>query len=112
MQGADHFELWVSKRDGTGVVINLTNITAASYTPTTSLAPHAYRIWVRAVTSTGAFSAWSAYVDLTVTDTSFELVTPEDLSSILVSVLSQEEYPVVSEPKKADHSGYSTSTSG
>ena len=112
VQGADHFELWVSKRDGTGVVINLTNITAASYTPTTSLAPHAYRIWVRAVTSTGAFSAWSAYVDLTVTDTSFELVTPEDLSSILVSVLSQEEYPVVSEPKKADYSGYSTSTSG
>ncbi len=66
VQGADHFELWVSKRDGTGVVINLTNITATSYTPTTSLAPYEYRIWVRAVTSTGVFSAWSSYVDLTV----------------------------------------------
>ena len=67
VQGADHFELWVSKRDGSGVVINLTNITATSYTPTTSMAPYEYRIWVRAVTSTGVFSAWSSYVDLTVT---------------------------------------------
>ena len=97
VQGADHFELWVSKRDGTGVVINLTNITATSYTPATSLAPYEYRIWVRAVTSTGAFSAWSSFVDLSVTDTSFERITPEDLSSILVSVLSQEELPLVPE---------------
>jgi len=100
VQGADHFELWVSKRDGTGVVINLTIITATSYTPTTSLAPYEYRIWVRAVTSTGVFSAWSSFVDLTVTDHSSELVTPEDLSSILVSVLSQaqEDRSVVPEP--------------
>lgn len=66
VQGVDHFELWVSRRDGTGVVINLTNITATSYTPTSSLAPNEYRIWVRAVTSTGVFSAWSSFVDLTV----------------------------------------------
>lgn len=66
MQGVDHFELWVSRRDGTGVVINLTNITATSYTPTSSMAPNEYRIWVRAVTSTGVFSAWSLSVDVTV----------------------------------------------
>jgi len=102
VQGADHFELWVSKRDGTGVVINLTNITATSYTPTISLAPYQYRIWVRAVTSTGVFSAWSLYVDLTVTDHSLELVAPEDLSSILVSVLSQaqQERPAMPEPTR------------
>lgn len=100
VQGADHYELWVSKRDGTGVVINRTDITSTSYTPISGLAPYQYRVWVRAVTSTGVFSAWSSYVDFTVADSSFDLVSPEDLSLILVSVLSQapEECPAVPEP--------------
>ncbi len=90
VQGADHYELWVSKRDGTGVVINLTNITATSYTPLSTMIPYEYRVWVRAVTPTGAFSSWSSYVDFTVTafDSPFELVAPEDLSAILVAAVS------------------------
>lgn len=90
VQGADRFELWVSRRDGTGVVINLTNITTTTYTPLSGLAPYQYRVWVRAVTSTGVFSAWSSYVDFTVVDSTFERIAPDDLSSILVSVLSHE----------------------
>ena len=39
VQGADHYELWVSRIDGTGVVINLTNISVANYTPPANLAP-------------------------------------------------------------------------
>ncbi|MDA1229274.1 MAG: alpha/beta hydrolase-fold protein [Planctomycetota bacterium] len=89
VQGANRYELWVSKRDGTGVVINLTNLTTTSYTPTTNLNPYDYRIWVRAVSTTGAFSSWSQYVDITVTrvQPSLDLLNPAELSSILVSVL-------------------------
>jgi hypothetical protein len=89
--------LWVSKRDGTGVVINRTDITSTSFTPISGLAPNQYRAWVRAVTSTGVFSVWSAYVDFTVADNSFDRVRPEELSSILVSVLSHEGQPVMCE---------------
>ena len=67
MQGADHYELWVSRRDGSGVVINLTNISVADYTPPSNLAPADYRVWVRAVSSAGVFSSWSTPVDFTVT---------------------------------------------
>ena len=66
VQGAARYELWVSRIDGGGVIINLTNLTANSYTPTTSLVPRAYRIWVRAVSTTGTMSDWSAPVDLTI----------------------------------------------
>lgn len=67
VQGADHYELWVSRIDGSGVVINLTNISVANYTPTANLAPANYRVWVRAVSSAGTFSSWSTPVDFTVT---------------------------------------------
>lgn len=89
VQGADHYQLWVSKRDGTGGVINLTNLTTTSYTPSANLVPYGYRVWVRAVSTTGAFSSWSLYVDFTVTrvQPSLDLLDPEELSSILVSVL-------------------------
>jgi hypothetical protein len=93
VQGADHYQLWVSKRDGSAVVINLTNLTSTSYTPSTNMAPYDYRVWVRAVTGTGVLSSWSLYVDFTVTmeAPSLELLNPEDLSSILISVLSSNE---------------------
>ena len=67
VQGAQHYELWVSRQDNTGVVINLTNLTSTSYTPSDNLAPNNYRVWVRAVTATGTFSSWSLFVNFTVT---------------------------------------------
>jgi len=66
VQGAATYQLWVSKRDGSGVVINLTNLTTTSYTPSTNMAPYDYRVWVRAVSTTGALSTWSLSVDFTV----------------------------------------------
>ena len=66
VQGATRYELWVSRIDGGGVVINLTNLTTANYTPPVDLVPRAYRIWVRAVSSSGILSDWSAAVDLTI----------------------------------------------
>ncbi len=67
VQGAARYELLVSKADGSGSVISVTNLTTASFTPTTSLLPRVYRVWVRAVSTTNVISAWSTPVDVTIT---------------------------------------------
>ncbi len=92
VQGAHHYELWVSKLDNTGVVINLTNLTSTNYTPSGNLAPNNYRVWVRAVTATGAFSNWSMFVDVTVTqmDLPPDSLVPNDVLNVLVSDLTLE----------------------
>ncbi len=68
MAGAARYELWVSRLDGGGVVINETQLTNTSFSPASNLVPRAYRAWVRAVSSTGVFSPWSVPVDITVVD--------------------------------------------
>jgi hypothetical protein len=52
-----------------GVVTNLTNLTTTSYTPPTDLAPGTYRLWVRVVSATNRFSAYSTAIDLTIVQT-------------------------------------------
>ena len=87
VQGAHHYELWVSKRDNTGVVINLTNLTPTTYTPTSSLAPNDYRVWVRAVTASGTVSSWSLFVDFSVTQFDARpktLLSEEALSGLIM----------------------------
>jgi pimeloyl-ACP methyl ester carboxylesterase len=108
VQGAARYELWVSKSDGSGVVINLTNITTASYTPASNMVPYEYRVWVRAVSSSNVFSTWSTYVDFTVTsnESPFEILTPEDLSTILVSSLTQFEQAETRSTTLADARDY------
>lgn len=86
VQGASRYELWVSKRDNSGVVINLTNLTTATYTPTGNLSSDAYRVWVRAVTASGTYSSWSMYVDFTVTQrTPVESQIPADVLDSIVT---------------------------
>lgn len=68
VSGASTYELWVSGLTGGGVVINLTGLQSTSYIPTASLAPRTYRVWVRAVSTTGQYSPWSKPLDITITD--------------------------------------------
>lgn len=67
--GAARYELWVSRLDGGGVVINLVSLTGTTYTPATNMTPRTYRSWVRAVSTAGNFSEWSPAADVTVTAT-------------------------------------------
>ena len=126
VQGADHYELWVSKLNGGGVVIHLTDLTPVSYTPAANMTVGNYRVWVRAVSTSGAFSSWSAFVDFSITndETSPELLNADELSSILLSSISsnEEQEPPIEPPTETQiavdengdpsHSGYSTSTNG
>ena len=43
------------------------NLRGTSFTPLTDLAPREYRIWVRAVSTTGVISEWGNFVNITIT---------------------------------------------
>jgi hypothetical protein len=63
--GAARYELWVVRNNST-VVINKTDNTTTSYTPTTALATGNYRVWVRAVSTENQFAPWSLPVSFAI----------------------------------------------
>lgn len=65
VQGAERYELWVNRFGGGVGVINETVLTTAEFR-TTSLSAGNYRVWVRAVSGSGQYSAWSQAVDFAV----------------------------------------------
>jgi uncharacterized delta-60 repeat protein len=66
--GTLRYDLWVDNlTTGQSQVIRQTNLTAASFTPSTPLtAKSTYRVWVRAFDTQGRPSAWSAFADFTI----------------------------------------------
>ncbi|MFN8708661.1 MAG: fibronectin type III domain-containing protein, partial [Planctomyces sp.] len=66
--GAVRYELWVNRIDvSLSKVIFDTNLTGTSFTSLSSLtAGGQYRAWVRAVSATGEFGAWSTGLNFTV----------------------------------------------
>ncbi len=70
VSGAASYQLWVDRLDvAQSAVINLAGITSANYTPTVSLEKGVYRLWVRAISTTGQWSVWSQAVDVSITAT-------------------------------------------
>jgi hypothetical protein len=65
--GAARYELWVSQVQSGQRVMYETQLTVPGFTPAQNLTPGSYRIWVRSVTSTSAYSAWSSVVTITIT---------------------------------------------
>jgi subtilisin family serine protease/subtilisin-like proprotein convertase family protein len=62
---AERYELWITDTVRNTRIL-LTNLTTTTYTPATALAASTYRVWVRAVSIMGEFSAWSTPVTFTV----------------------------------------------
>lgn len=58
--GAATYQLWVDRSD-TYVqgIINISGLTGTSYTPTTALPVGSFRVWIRAVSSSGQLTDWS-----------------------------------------------------
>ncbi|MEZ6042182.1 MAG: CAP domain-containing protein [Planctomycetaceae bacterium] len=60
MDNATRYAVWANYASGpTNGIINVSNISTNSYTPTTELGIGVYWIWVRGFTSSNAASAWS-----------------------------------------------------
>lgn len=60
LSGAASYQLWVDRVD-TYVqgVVNVSNLTGVSYTPSTALPVGTYRVWMRAISTAGVTSDWS-----------------------------------------------------
>jgi methionine-rich copper-binding protein CopC len=63
ISGAERYELHVRNLDTNAVVLLKTDITTTSYTMTSSLPLANYRVYVRAVSTMGEFTAWNKRVD-------------------------------------------------
>ena len=65
--GAATYNLWVNHVAATNTnAFKVNGLTAANYTPTASLPKGTYRVWVRAVSTTGVLSPWSLPIDFTI----------------------------------------------
>jgi hypothetical protein len=59
--GATRYRVYVERTASPNVpLIDVSNVVATSYTPTTGLAPDQYRLWVRAIAADGTVGPWSA----------------------------------------------------
>jgi ELWxxDGT repeat protein len=60
VEGAATYQLWVDRADTyVQAVINISGLTGTTYTPVTPLPAGTFRVWVRAISSTGVLSSWS-----------------------------------------------------
>ncbi|MEP3478867.1 MAG: SdrD B-like domain-containing protein [Fuerstiella sp.] len=66
VEGAERYELWINHVGVSNRVIHETNLQSNSFTAPQDLAVGDYRIWVRAIASSGVTSAWSAAASLTI----------------------------------------------
>ena len=64
--GTERYELWVNNVATGKRVIYQTGLTNTTFTSATTLPPGTYRAWVRAVSTMGVITAWSASVDLVI----------------------------------------------
>ena len=68
VDGAATYDLWVNQVGGQAQIIRQSALTTTSFTPTTVLAAGTYRTWIRAISSSSEFSAWSTYVEFTIAE--------------------------------------------
>jgi hypothetical protein len=89
--GAASYQVQVNRRftDGSEtVVFNTSGITTNSFTPVNPLVSGAtYRFWVRAVSSTGEISIWSAPVTFTVASADTPATPPAEIPSLQLALL-------------------------
>jgi hypothetical protein len=97
---AARYELWVNRLDvAQNKAIFVTNLTQTSYTaPAPLVSGGQYRVWVRAVSITGEFGAWTAAVNFTVAATPASPESSGNHDELMAHVLPElmEEWTTVS----------------
>jgi hypothetical protein len=67
--GAVSYEVWVTRMQPLQFVVSAANVTQTEWTvPVTLLSEAPHRFWVRAVTSDGRTTAWSQYLEFSMSD--------------------------------------------
>jgi len=91
--GAASYSLWVNRIDVPSGVIRETNIEQTQFTPVVALPAGTYRVWVRAVSSTGDYAPWSALRDFQIIEvTQF---TPDSLQDPAATFGMDDAVPVM-----------------
>lgn len=68
VSGAASYQIWVDRADTyVQAIINVSGLTGTSYTPTNALPVGTFRVWIRALSSTGVLSDWSEHLTFTIT---------------------------------------------
>ncbi len=89
--GAASYQLWVDRADTyVSAIMNVSGLTATTYTPTTALPLGTYRAWVRAVSTTGQVSDWSESLTFVITASSAAAnhQQPEELFAEIDDILA------------------------
>lgn len=95
VEGAVRYELWVDLLGFDEKIIYRTNLTSASFTPTSDLPTGNYRVWVRAVSSATS-APWSTALDFTIADAAPQKSEPLDeelLASVFEKLMPWSEVP-------------------
>ncbi|MEJ7591420.1 MAG: GEVED domain-containing protein, partial [Planctomycetaceae bacterium] len=88
VQGAAKYDVFISTATSTTALIRQNGVTGTSYTVATPLAPGAYRVWVRAISSDGTkTSSWSNPVDWTISSTNQPVNPLESASELILAVV-------------------------
>lgn len=69
VSGAASYTLWLNRIDEQQAVLRLDGLTSNSYTTATPLTAGVYRIWIRAVSTSGEVARWSRLMEFTVAGT-------------------------------------------
>jgi hypothetical protein len=65
--GAASYSVWFVRVDTKAIVMRAQNLTGTSFTPTADLAPGQYRVWLRAISTTGTASESNSFITITIT---------------------------------------------
>ena len=90
MQGAGKYDVYISNGTSTAAVVRQNGVTGTSWTVTPPLAPGAYRVWVRAVSTDGTkTSDWSTPVQWTISSTTQPIDPLASASELIFAVVPQ-----------------------
>jgi fibronectin-binding autotransporter adhesin len=82
VDGAVRYDLWVDQIGGISQIIREQNLTTPGFTPATALPTGNYRVWVRAISTTGETSDWSITVNFIVAQTSDTSANEQTLTAL------------------------------
>lgn len=86
--GTERYELWVNNAANVRVIYE-TNLKNTTFTSATTLPAGTYRVWVRAVSTMGQITAWSAPVNLVIASTLLPKGAADSAQTMILASLIQ-----------------------
>ena len=88
IDGANHYDLWVNQIGGQSQIIRQQSLTDTKFTSNKVLAADTYRVWVRAVSTSGELSPWSLVTEFKIADTTDDCDRLNVVPTVVVRISS------------------------